>query len=118
MTVKRITQADWKRMEPRMRNFNDLTKQTAYAVLVEGRTQKEVAEEQEASLQKVNICVKRVREIYELLVPDGAEMEYIEGFLPPELAAKVRKMIEEHGKAVTYKGPQKKKNEGERHGKK
>lgn len=109
MTVKRITQDDWQRMEPRMRNFNELTKQTAYAVLVEGRSQKDVAEEQGASLQKVNICVKRVREVYNLLVSDGAEMEYIEGFLPPELAAKVRSMIKEHGKDVTYKGPQTKK---------
>lgn len=106
MNVKRITQADWLRMEPRMRNFSDETKKTAYAVLVEGRSQKEVADEQKASAQKVNVSVKRVREVYDVLKTDGVEMEFVEGFLPPELAAKVREMIEEHGNSVTYKGPQ------------
>lgn len=107
MTVKRITPEDWKRMLPRMRNFNEQTTQTAYAVLVEGRKQKDVAVEQGASLQKINICVKRVRAVYSDLLSEGTELEYFEGFLPPELAEQVRQMIAEHGKPVTYKGPQK-----------
>jgi len=92
-TVKRITEQDWKRAEPAINHFAKVSLDIAHAVLVEGKKQVDAAEEFGRTKQTVNNAVNRVWEAISPLI--DSKLEYVEVWLPPELAEKVRKMAEE-----------------------
>lgn len=93
-TEKHITAADWKRAEPAISHLSKSTLDMAYAVLVEGKKQTEVAESHNRTKQAVHNAVNRVREMLETVITD--RLEYVAVWLPPELAEQVRKMAEDH----------------------
>ena len=99
--AKRISKDDWSQIEPRLRSFSRNTTEIAYAVLVDGRRQIEVAEEYGLSTQAVHQSIKRVKKVFDEYVGEkGQKLVFVEGWLPPELAEKVMKMIAESGKPV------------------
>lgn len=92
-TVKRITEQDWKRVEPAINHFAKVSLDIAHAVLVEGKKLQVAAEEFGRTKQTANAAIKRVKETIEPLLDN--RLEYVEVWLPPELADKVRLMAEE-----------------------
>lgn len=97
--IKRLTESDWKNLEPRMRTLSHQTTSIGYAIFVEGKRQVDVARENELSTQAVFATIKRLQKIIdEYMDEEGTKLVHVEGWLPPELAAQVQKMIAEHGK--------------------
>ncbi|HCA3195770.1 TPA: ArdK family transcriptional regulator [Klebsiella pneumoniae] len=88
---KRISEADWKRAEPAINHLAKVTLDIAYAVLVEGKKQTDVAEEYSRTKQAVNNAVNRVWDALESVVEN--RLEHIDVWLPPEMAERVREMV-------------------------
>ncbi|WP_407200946.1 TrfB-related DNA-binding protein [Enterobacter cloacae] len=56
--IKRLTESDWKNLEPRMRTLSHQTTSIGYAIFVEGKRQVDVARENELSTQAVFATIK------------------------------------------------------------
>lgn len=89
MDEKRMTAADFEAALPRLGRFTEETIDIARSVLVEGKSQVEVARERGLTRQRVSSMVKSVLSAANE-VP--REWERVEVWLPPALAAKVREM--------------------------
>ncbi|WP_139581520.1 TrfB-related DNA-binding protein, partial [Escherichia coli] len=64
----------------------------AYAVLVDGRKQVDVASEFDRSKQTVNAAIRRVTAIFNEVIPEDEQLEFVQVWLPPELAKQVKEM--------------------------
>ncbi|MCB4127490.1 hypothetical protein H7285_21665, partial [Klebsiella pneumoniae] len=64
----------------------------AYAVLVDGRKQVDVAKEFDRSKQTVNAAIRRVTAIFNEVIPENEQLEFVQVWLPPELAKQVKEM--------------------------
>ncbi|MBL7325857.1 hypothetical protein INQ16_30140, partial [Escherichia coli] len=64
----------------------------AYAVLVDGRKQVDVAKEFDRSKQTVNAAIRRVTAIFNEVIPEDEQLEFVQVWLPPELAKQVKEM--------------------------
>ena len=91
---KRISPADWKRVEPAINHFAKVSLDIAYAVLVEGKKQTDAAVQFDRSKQAVGNAVNGVGDTIDTMLDN--RLEHVEVWLPPELAEQVRKMAEDY----------------------
>ncbi|HBV4266000.1 TPA: hypothetical protein MDW71_005293 [Klebsiella pneumoniae] len=92
MAVERISPEEWQRIAPALRTCSQVTIDMAYAVLVDGRKQVEVAKEFDRSKQTVNAAIRRVTAIFSEVIPEDEQLEFVQVWLPPELAKQVKEM--------------------------
>jgi hypothetical protein len=92
MTIKRITPEDWQKAQAILKTCSVVTLDMAYAVLVEGKRPAQVARDNDRTPQAVNSALKRVKDILEQNQSLLQDLEPVNVWLPPELAAKVREM--------------------------
>ncbi|HAZ6309622.1 TPA: hypothetical protein J8I80_003530 [Escherichia coli] len=92
MAVERISPEEWQRIAPALRTCSQVTIDMAYAVLVDGRKQVDVAKEFERSKQTVNAAIRRVTAIFNEVIPEDEQLEFVQVWLPPELAKQVKEM--------------------------
>ncbi|HCD4636645.1 TPA: ArdK family transcriptional regulator [Escherichia coli] len=92
MAVERISPEEWQRIAPALRTCSQVTIDMAYAVLVDGRKQVDVAKEFDRSKQTVNAAIRRVTAIFNEVIPEDEQLEFVQVWLPPELAKQVKKM--------------------------
>ncbi|EET1754759.1 hypothetical protein FK011_005259, partial [Escherichia coli] len=89
MAVERISPEEWQRIAPALRTCSQVTIDMAYAVLVDGRKQVDVAKEFDRSKQTVNAAIRRVTAIFNEVIPEDEQLEFVQVWLPPELAKQV-----------------------------
>ena len=94
MAVERISPEEWQRIAPALRTCSQVTIDMAYAVLVDGRKQVDVAKEFDRSKQTVNAAIRRVTAIFNEVIPEDEQLEFVQVWLPPELAKQVKEMAE------------------------
>ncbi|EKK8527916.1 ArdK family transcriptional regulator, partial [Salmonella enterica] len=92
MAVERISPEEWQRIAPALRTCSQVTIDMAYAVLVDGRKQVDVAKEFDRSKQTVNAAIRRVTAIFNEVIPEDEQLEFVQIWLPPELAKQVKEM--------------------------
>ena len=92
MAVERISPEEWQRIAPALRTCSQVTIDMAYAVLVDGRKQVDVAKEFDRSKQTVNAAIRRVTAIFNEVIPEDEQLELVQVWLPPELAKQVKEM--------------------------
>lgn len=92
MAVERISPEEWQRIVPALRTCSQVTIDMAYAVLVDGRKQVDVAKEFDRSKQTVNAAIRRVTAIFNEVIPEDEQLEFVQVWLPPELAKQVKEM--------------------------
>ena len=92
MAVQRISPEEWQRIAPALRTCSQVTIDMAYAVLVDGRKQVDVAKEFDRSKQTVNAAIRRVTAIFNEVIPENEQLEFVQVWLPPELAKQVKEM--------------------------
>ena len=92
MAVERISPEEWQRIAPALRTCSQVTIDMAYAVLVAGRKQVDVAKEFDRSKQTVNAAIRRVTAIFNEVIPENEQLEFVQVWLPPELAKQVKEM--------------------------
>ena len=92
MAVERISPEEWQRIAPASRTCSQVTIDMAYAVLVDGRKQVDVAKEFDRSKQTVNAAIRRVTAIFNEVIPEDEQLEFVQVWLPPELAKQVKEM--------------------------
>ncbi|WP_224873764.1 TrfB-related DNA-binding protein [Klebsiella pneumoniae] len=92
MAVERISPEEWQRIAPALRTCSQVTIDMAYAVLVDGRKQVDVAKEFYRSKQTVNAAIRRVTAIFNEVIPEDEQLEFVQVWLPPELAKQVKEM--------------------------
>ena len=92
MAVERISPEEWQRIAPALRTCSQVTIDMAYAVLVDGRKQVDVAKEFDRSKQTVNAAIRRVTAIFNEVIPEDEQLEFVQVWLPPELAKQVKEM--------------------------
>ncbi len=92
MAVERISPEEWQRIAPALRTCSQVTIDMAYAVLVDGRKQVDVAKEFDRSKQTVNAAIRRVTAIFNEVIPKDEQLEFVQVWLPPELAKQVKEM--------------------------
>ncbi|EAB3483360.1 hypothetical protein BKN55_23570 [Salmonella enterica] len=92
MAVERISPEEWQRIAPALRTCSQVTIDMAYAVLVDGRKQVDVASEFDRSKQTVNAAIRRVTAIFNEVIPEDEQLEFVQVWLPPELAKQVKEM--------------------------
>ncbi|EAQ0722899.1 hypothetical protein EX068_22875 [Salmonella enterica] len=92
MAVERISPEEWQRIAPALRTCSQVTIDMAYAVLVDGRKQVAVAKEFDRSKQTVNAAIRRVTAIFNEVIPEDEQLEFVQVWLPPELAKQVKEM--------------------------
>lgn len=92
MAVERISPEEWQRIAPALRTCSQVTIDMAYAVLVDGRKQVDVAKEFDRSKQTVNAAIRRVTAIFNEVIPEDERLEFVQVWLPPELAKQVKEM--------------------------
>ncbi|EEG9973805.1 hypothetical protein G3J13_004870 [Salmonella enterica] len=92
MAVERISPEEWQRIAPALRTCSQVTIDMAYAVLVDGRKQVDVAKEFDRSKQTVNAAIRRVTAIFNEVIPEDEQLEFVQAWLPPELAKQVKEM--------------------------
>lgn len=92
MAVERISPEEWQRIAPALRTCSQITIDMAYAVLVDGRKQVDVAKEFDRSKQTVNAAIRRVTAIFNEVIPEDEQLEFVQVWLPPELAKQVKEM--------------------------
>ncbi|HHF8106394.1 hypothetical protein ITI36_25690 [Klebsiella pneumoniae] len=92
MAVERISPEEWQRIAPALRTCSQVTIDMAYAVLVDGRKQVDVAKEFDRSKQTVNAAIRRVTAIFNEVIPEDDQLEFVQVWLPPELAKQVKEM--------------------------
>ena len=90
MAVERISPEEWQRIAPALRTCSQVTIDMAYAVLVDGRKQVDVAKEFDRSKQTVNAAIRRVTAIFNEVIPENEQLEFVQVWLPPELAKQVK----------------------------
>ncbi|HGZ0313745.1 TPA: TrfB-related DNA-binding protein, partial [Klebsiella pneumoniae] len=90
MAVERISPEEWQRIAPALRTCSQVTIDMAYAVLVDGRKQVDVAKEFDRSKQTVNAAIRRVTAIFNEVIPEDEQLEFVQVWLPPELAKQVK----------------------------
>ncbi|ECQ9752060.1 ArdK family transcriptional regulator [Salmonella enterica] len=98
MAVERISPEEWQRIAPALRTCSQVTIDMAYAVLVDGRKQVDVAKEFERSKQTVNAAIRRVTAIFNQVIPEDEQLEFVQVWLPPELAKQVKEMAKPYTK--------------------
>ena len=96
MAVERISPEEWQRIAPALRTCSQVTIDMAYAVLVDGRKQVDVAKEFDRSKQTVNAAIRRVTAIFNEVIPENEQLEFVQVWLPPELAKQVKEMAKKH----------------------
>ncbi|ECO9045049.1 hypothetical protein FX205_22970 [Salmonella enterica] len=96
MAVERISPEEWQRIAPALRTCSQVTIDMAYAVLVDGRKQVDVAKEFDRSKQTVNAAIRRVTAIFNEVIPEDDQLEFVQVWLPPELAKQVKEMAKKH----------------------
>ncbi|EIQ2824140.1 ArdK family transcriptional regulator [Salmonella enterica] len=96
MAVERISPEEWQRIVPALRTCSQVTIDMAYAVLVDGRKQVDVAKEFDRSKQTVNAAIRRVTAIFNEVIPEDEQLEFVQVWLPPELAKQVKEMAKKH----------------------
>ncbi|HIC8629671.1 TPA: TrfB-related DNA-binding protein [Enterobacter cloacae] len=96
MAVERISPEEWQRIAPALRTCSQVTIDMAYAVLVDGRKQVDVAKEFDRSKQTVNTAIRRVTAIFNEVIPEDEQLEFVQVWLPPELAKQVKEMAKKH----------------------
>ncbi|EHC7668337.1 ArdK family transcriptional regulator [Salmonella enterica] len=92
MAVERISPEEWQRIAPALRTCSQVTIDMAYGVLVDGRKQVDVAKEFDRSKQTVNAAIRRVTAIFNEVIPEDEQLEFVQVWLPPELAKQVKEM--------------------------
>ncbi|EAU4728401.1 ArdK family transcriptional regulator [Salmonella enterica] len=92
MAVERISPEEWQRIAPALRTCSQVTIDMAYAVLVDGRKQVDVAKDFDRSKQTVNAAIRRVTAIFNEVIPEDEQLEFVQVWLPPELAKQVKEM--------------------------
>ncbi|EAT2655224.1 TrfB-related DNA-binding protein [Salmonella enterica] len=92
MAVERISPEEWQRIAPALRTCSQVTIDMAFAVLVDGRKQVDVAKEFDRSKQTVNAAIRRVTAIFNEVIPEDEQLEFVQVWLPPELAKQVKEM--------------------------
>ncbi|MFP1771076.1 TrfB-related DNA-binding protein [Lonsdalea quercina] len=92
MAVERISPEEWQRIAPALRTCSQVTIDMAYAVLVDGRKQVDVAKDFDRSKQTVNAAIRRVTAIFNEVIPEGEKLEFVQVWLTPELAKQVKEM--------------------------
>ena len=92
MAVERISPEEWQRIASALRTCSQVTIDMAYAVLVDGRKQVDVAKEFDRSKQTVNAAIRRVTAIFNEVIPEDEQLEFVQVWLPPELAKQVKEM--------------------------
>ncbi len=92
MAVERISPEEWQRIAPALRTCSQVTIDMAYAVLVDGRKQVDVAKKFDRSKQTVNAAIRRVTAIFNEVIPEDEQLEFVQVWLPPELAKQVKEM--------------------------
>ncbi|APW18028.1 hypothetical protein E9372_21050 [Salmonella enterica] len=98
MAVERISPEEWQRIAPALRTCSQVTIDMAYAVLVDGRKQVDVAKEFDRSKQTVNAAIRRVTAIFNEVIPEDEQLEFVQVWLPPELAKQVKEMAKPYTK--------------------
>lgn len=98
MAVERISLEEWQRIAPALRTCSQVTIDMAYAVLVDGRKQVDVAKEFDRSKQTVNAAIRRVTAIFNEVIPEDEQLEFVQVWLPPELAKQVKEMAKPYTK--------------------
>ncbi|EBS4581791.1 hypothetical protein DQR32_24405 [Salmonella enterica subsp. enterica serovar Virchow] len=96
MAVERISPEEWQRIAPALRTCSQVTIDMAYAVLVDGRKQVDVAKEFDRSKQTINAAIRRVTAIFNEVIPEDEQLEFVQVWLPPELAKQVKEMAKKH----------------------
>ncbi len=96
MAVERISPEEWQRIAPALRTCSQVTIDMAYAVLVDGRKQVDVAKEFDRSKQTVNAAIRRVTAIFNEVIPEDEQLDFVQVWLPPELAKQVKEMAKKH----------------------
>ncbi|EBO5872303.1 hypothetical protein DTT09_25090 [Salmonella enterica] len=96
MAVERISPEEWQRIAPALRTCSQVTIDMAYAVLVDGRKQVDVAKEFDRSKQTVNAAIRRVTAIFNEVIPEDEQLEFVQVWLPPELAKQVKEMAKQY----------------------
>ncbi|HBB1196434.1 TPA: ArdK family transcriptional regulator, partial [Escherichia coli] len=82
MAVERISPEEWQRIAPALRTCSQVTIDMAYAVLVDGRKQVDVAKEFDRSKQTVNAAIRRVTAIFNEVIPEDEQLEFVQVWLP------------------------------------
>ncbi|EJD8609986.1 ArdK family transcriptional regulator [Salmonella enterica] len=98
MAVERISPEEWQRIAPALRTCSQVTIDMAYAVLVDGRKQVDVAKEFDRSKQTVNAAIRRVTAIFNEVIPEDEQLEFVQVWLPPDLAKQVKEMAKPYTK--------------------
>lgn len=91
---RKISEKEWQRLLPLMESFASVTTDVAYAVLVKGESQVDVAARKNRSKQSIAISVKRVWEVYQnapLAAEQGEPLRLVNVWLPEKYAEQVMK---------------------------
>lgn len=101
MAVERISPKEWQRIAPALRTCSQITIDMAYAVLVNGRKQVDVARDFNRSKQTVNAAIRRVSAIFNQTIPEDEQLEFVQVWLPPDLAKRVKEMAKSYQTKTT-----------------
>ena len=91
---RKISHAEWARLLPLMESFASVTTEIAYAVLVKGESQVDVAARKQRTKQSIGMAVKRVWDLYQntpLEADKGEQLQLVNVWLPEAYAEKVMK---------------------------
>jgi hypothetical protein len=91
---RKISEQEWLRLLPLMESFASVTTDIAYAVLVKGESQVDVAAQKNRSKQSIGMAVKRVWECYQnasLAAEQGEPLKLVNVWLPEAYAEQVMK---------------------------
>ncbi|EGK7500121.1 ArdK family transcriptional regulator [Escherichia coli] len=91
---RKISDAEWARLLPLMESFASVTTEIAYAVLVKGESQVDVAARKQRTKQSIGMAVKRVWDLYQntpLEADKGEQLKLVNVWLPEAYAEKVMK---------------------------
>lgn len=91
---RQISEKEWENLLPLMETFATVTTDIAYAVLVKGESQVDVAARKNRSKQSIGMAVKRVWELYQnatLNADKGEPLKLVNVWLPESYAQKILK---------------------------
>lgn len=97
--TRSMTQKEWDLLLPAMKSFSHLSTDIGHSVLVNGESNKDVAERVGRTKQNVGSTVKRIWELYEsvtLQTESGQKLRRVDVWLPEEMAERIIKEAEKY----------------------
>lgn len=96
--TRSMTQEEWGLLLPAMQTFTHLSTEIGHSVLVNGESNKDVAERVGRTKQNVGSTVKRIWDLYQSVTIEagGEKLRKVDVWLPEAMALKVLKEAEKY----------------------